>query len=64
MKIIESNKIAVVALDNPPVNALGIAELDDLENILTQIEREDSTARVLVFLGNGKFYGLSKFRST
>jgi enoyl-CoA hydratase len=57
MKIIESNKIAVVALDNPPVNALGIAELDDLENILTQVEREDSTARVLVFLGNGKFFG-------
>ena len=56
MKIIESNKIAVVSLDNPPVNALGIAELDDLENILTQIEREDSTARVVVFLGNGKFF--------
>lgn len=57
MKIIESNKIAIVALDNPPVNALGIAELDALENILTQLESENSTARVLVFLGNGKFFG-------
>lgn len=57
MKIIESNKIAIVALDNPPVNALGIAELDALESILTQLESENSTARVLVFLGNGKFFG-------
>lgn len=48
-------KIAVLALENPPANALGISVLEELSQRLDEYEtRED--IRVVIIRGEGKFF--------
>jgi enoyl-CoA hydratase/carnithine racemase len=47
--------VAVVTLDNPPVNVLTKAVLDALDGIVTQLEA-DATVKAVVITGNGKAF--------
>jgi len=47
--------IAVVTIDNPPVNALSAAVASGIAAAVTQIEK-DETAKAVVFIGAGRTF--------
>src|SRR5699024_3461737 len=47
--------IARIELNRPPVNALSISLLEELNKVLTKIE-EDEEVRVVIIYGQGRFF--------
>jgi enoyl-CoA hydratase len=49
------NKILLIQLNNPPVNALNSALMRELEQVLTSVA-DDENVRLLIITGEGKFF--------
>lgn len=54
LKIKKENKIATVTLDNPPVNALSLGLLDDIQAMTEELAADKET-RVVIITGNGNY---------
>jgi enoyl-CoA hydratase len=51
----KKEKLAVLKLNNPPVNSLNLSLMDQLKGVLERIEG-DETIRVVILTGKGKFF--------
>ncbi len=51
----KKEKLAILRLNNPPVNALSLSLMDELSETLEQIEG-DKTISVVIFTGKGSFF--------
>jgi enoyl-CoA hydratase len=57
VKVRSSGAVMTVSLDSPPVNAIGESALAALEDVLETLQRPESEVRVLVFTGEGRYFG-------
>lgn len=55
IQLTKSDGIAVVTINNPPVNALSAAVSAGIANAVTQIEKDD-TVKAVVFIGAGRTF--------
>jgi enoyl-CoA hydratase/carnithine racemase len=51
----KKEKLAIIKLNNPPVNSLNLSLMDQLDETLAQIEREEMI-RVVILTGKGNFF--------
>ncbi len=51
----KKEKLGILRLNNPPVNALNLSLMDELSETMGQIE-EDRTIRVVIITGKGNFF--------
>jgi enoyl-CoA hydratase len=51
----KKDKLVIIKLNNPPVNSLNLSLMDQLNETLSQIEK-DEMMRVVILTGKGKFF--------
>ncbi|UFJ39132.1 enoyl-CoA hydratase [Brevibacillus humidisoli] len=55
LKVVIKNRVALVAIDHPPANALNKSTLTELEAMLDSLE-QDQQVKVIVLSGEGRFF--------